>query len=214
MLTFFSLAALAADADRDQVQDVDDLCPWSDDKIDLNHDGIADCAQSLIPGSPIDDLADVGFWTPMSGTFSDFDGFDLGAYRYSGSMAAEYYGLGSASVGHSICIPIGPPYGGNGTVGVWLQSTIDGAANATAVTELRQFTSANCSTGNVATGSLTYTAQPNAISVSSASSPLDTSTRSVMVLAYAATADTFLVDNVLVLRAVGSTGPGGDPSDQ
>lgn len=52
--------ALGPDADQDLVPDAIDLCPDLDDRVDLNHDRIADCAQTVAPNSQL--TADVVDW--------------------------------------------------------------------------------------------------------------------------------------------------------
>lgn len=43
-----ALPAFAADQDTDGVQDGADRCPWVDDRIDLDANGIADCAETML----------------------------------------------------------------------------------------------------------------------------------------------------------------------
>lgn len=215
MLTLLSFAAHAADLDRDTVQDAYDHCLWSDDRVDLNQDGIADCSQSMIPDGTFDVYSDILHWSAINaGTFRNTDPLDLFGYGYSDSMLAEFSGAGSAEVGSRICVPIGPPYA-NDTVAVWLQATQDAVAGSSpAYTELRQYSSSNCTTGNSVTVSDNYTIYSNAISLSDTSTTLLTSTRSVLLIAKSQTAAQFLVDNVLLLRTPGSLGGGGiDPEN-
>lgn len=45
-----ALPASAADQDADGVQDAADRCPWVDDRIDLDANGMADCAETMLNG--------------------------------------------------------------------------------------------------------------------------------------------------------------------
>jgi hypothetical protein len=202
LLTSFALAGqpTAMDTDGDGVDDLFDVCPGSDDTVDLNLDGTPDCAQSMIPRSPIDSYSDTTFWTPYNGTFSGFSGVDAKGYLGSGSLRNESTAPGGGVVGHRICVRIAPPYGDD--LSVWLQGGHIGSGTLNAVTRLQEFSSSNCTLGAGAIHQDAYQVPAGSFEESRLATRLRSSTRSVQLTVESNTfQQQFLVDNILMLRS-------------
>lgn len=86
--------SITADTDGDGVWDTQDLCPGSDDTVDIDIDGIADCDQNLLEGPMFDDATDASAW---AGDFVFDAGIDAQGFAGSGSLNLDY----DAIAGHA-----------------------------------------------------------------------------------------------------------------
>ena len=105
------LSAALADTDNDGVVDVLDMCPGSDDSVDLDQNNVADCSETLALGAHFDDSGELQYWTTgsVAGTSIGWTSTDGSGYSASGSL-----GIGAVSNGSSgrstknDCIPVQP----------------------------------------------------------------------------------------------------------
>lgn len=92
-----------SDADGDGVHDSQDLCDGSDDTVDLDADGTADCSQSFLGTGPFDSSSDVAAWW-FDGSF---DSTDAEGYAGSGSMDLGT-GWFATAASMSPCVAVDP----------------------------------------------------------------------------------------------------------
>ncbi len=90
MIVLLASTALAADSDLDGIDDTFDDCPWEDDSIDIDGNGVADCDETMLEefGMAAEASA-TSAWvraTSPATAIETWDPDDLHGYPYSGSM--------------------------------------------------------------------------------------------------------------------------------
>ena len=139
------LSSALSDTDGDGVVDGLDMCPGTDDSVDLDGNGVADCSETLAAGAHFDDSGDLQYWTTgaVAGTSIGWTATDGGGYSASGSL-----GIGAVSnqssgrSTHNDCIPVQPatPY----NVLMQAKSQTLSSSQKTRV-EVWQYSNADCS---------------------------------------------------------------------
>jgi hypothetical protein len=192
----------SGDLDDDGVPDLDDLCPGSDDTVDLNGNDVPDCSETWANDLMFDDAqsvnamihvppTDVG-WTSTSNVH------DGNGYSESGALVVFSVSPGVPSQ-VSVCIDIPLAYD---YLGVWYHAV--GTSSVPTVLNYHQYTGKHC-TGAVST----TTSYPGDIYASSATPwhvvhdpdevHLGGSTMSVMIDFGVLSDDPWVIDNVLLL---------------
>ncbi|MEM7152019.1 MAG: hypothetical protein AAF799_04215 [Myxococcota bacterium] len=129
------------DSDGDGVQDADDLCPGSDDTVDLDGNDIADCSETLAPEFMFDSPADVAGATLGSHTLASFSPSDGGGYSGSGSMRLVS-NAGSVTSAAFVCVNIMP---WEDEVEMWFNVTTGWSPGSQVRTGYRYFNGSDCS---------------------------------------------------------------------
>ncbi|MDP2314675.1 MAG: hypothetical protein Q8P41_17360 [Pseudomonadota bacterium] len=116
MLILLSSLAFAVDTDLDGVDNLDDECYFEDDTIDIDADGVADCAQTLLWEFGFADEASIAYYSDDSpfgpdtlvwGHDDDLNDYDA----YSGAaMIANGYSAGVLMVDQCVTLDANTSY--------------------------------------------------------------------------------------------------------
>jgi hypothetical protein len=206
------------DSDNDGVQDVDDLCPGSDDTVDLNVNDIPDCSETIGPNLMFDDEPSidamtfaantVGGWVPW--THSPSIGYDGNDYSESGTLVlySTILNFGSAA---SVCVNV-PLY--FDYLGVWYQGR-GGLFDRDAVLVYHEYGAKDC----IGPATIT-TVYPGTLEsgyhmpwpVLDDELELAASTRSVLIDFIATDNEVWFLDNILLLPRMASEQDDDPPS--
>lgn len=112
MLLLLSPLAFALDTDLDGVDNVDDLCPYEDDTVDIDADGVADCGQTLLWEFGFGDEASLGYYLDASpfggGNLVWGQDDDLNGYTAYSGAAMISNGTGDAVIEVEQCVTLHP----------------------------------------------------------------------------------------------------------
>jgi len=103
------ISSYVTDTDGDGVFDPWDMCPGTDDSVDLDGNYVPDCTETLAAGAHFDDSGDLQYWTTgaVAGTSIGWTSTDGNGYAPSGSLGIG--AVSNQSSGRSTrsdCIPV------------------------------------------------------------------------------------------------------------
>jgi hypothetical protein len=203
------------DSDNDGVQDFDDLCPGSDDTVDLNTNDIPDCSETFGPNLMFDDEQSIDAMTIAPTSNGIWVGWDIGhdgnGWSESGSLWLYSFIAQFGSMA-SVCVDVPLYYD---YLGLWYHARTAGPSpDMTAVLVYHEYDAKGCA------GQATITTVYPGVIESSYQIPwavlhdeldLAGATRSVLVDFIATTDDPWMIDNILLLPRIASEQDDGPP---
>lgn len=146
MLLLLASTALAVDSDFDGVDNVYDYCPWEDDTVDIDGNGYADCAETMLWEFGMRDTArttltySFPMWSSLATGPLSWDPDDLHGYAYSGSALLANFDT-HAFLDVEKCVELEP---GRNYVLTGRFAAATSTSSASAVLGVRRFLDAGC----------------------------------------------------------------------
>lgn len=199
------------DSDNDGVDDADDLCPGSDDTVDLNANDIPDCDETAGPNLMFDTASSIANATVQGNSVGSYSWTDGAGWSGSGSLQVAS-NLGNVTPGMSVCLNVPVFYE---TFELWFQARTAWTASALVYAEVREYDGKGC-TGQTGIGGNYATIGTAGVSSSpwpifSHDVALKDSTRSVRMVLTMGTSEPWIIDNILLLPVLESEGEGDPP---
>ena len=196
----------SVDSDGDGVDDADDLCPGSDDTVDLNSNDVPDCDETAGPNLMFDTAGSVGNATIHPNSVGSHGSMDAMGWSGSGGLWLTS-SLANITAAMSVCVNVPVFYD---TFELWFQSRTAWTPNAPAYAEIRQYTGKGCTGSSGINGNYVNLGNGGTSNVPwptySHEVPLLTSTRSVLVGITMGTDQPWTIDNILLLPIIEALG--------